>query len=111
MRLATLTALALSAACLPSHGAAAADDAARKLHARFDAGWERNLRENPLAASQVGDSRYDDQDLGAKFDIRAFHEVMLGSGAVPLGVLERNVANWQKQVASATATAAGAGQR
>ncbi len=35
--------------------------------------------------------------MGDRFDIRDFHEVVLGVGAVPLGVLEERVRGWSRQ--------------
>jgi uncharacterized protein (DUF885 family) len=35
-----------------------------------------------------------ERDLGPRFDIREFHGVLLGNGAVPLGVLDELVGRW-----------------
>lgn len=37
-----------------------------------------------------------EENLGDKFDIREFHDIVLGQGAVPLEVLENQVKDWLK---------------
>jgi len=39
------------------------------------------------------------QRLGDRFDIRAFHDVILGGGALPLGILEQRVNQWLNETA------------
>lgn len=45
-----------------------------------------------------------EQKLGGNFDIREFHDVVLGQGAVPLDVLETQVQDWLSKEISASNT-------
>jgi prolyl oligopeptidase len=58
-----LSTLALLLALAPTLPLKAQDKAsvAKDLHALFDAEWERGMRENPVAATYVGDHRYGDR--------------------------------------------------
>ncbi len=41
------------------------------------------------------------EQLGDKFDIKGFHDTVLGGGALPLQVLEKRVQNWVDSVKAA----------
>ena len=45
------------------------------------------------------------EKLGAKFDLKEFHDVILGSGALPLDILQRNVDAWIATKMAATSPA------
>jgi uncharacterized protein (DUF885 family) len=48
----------------------------------------------------IGRLRREAEDkLGPKFDVRAFHDEVLGAGALPLDVLERRIHAWIERVA------------
>jgi uncharacterized protein (DUF885 family) len=38
-----------------------------------------------------------EQDLGAAFDVRSFHDFLLSLGSVPLDVLTEEVSGWARQ--------------
>jgi len=42
-----------------------------------------------------------EKQLGSKFDIKGFHDTVLGGGALPMSILERRVNDWVKTVKSA----------
>ena len=45
-------------------------------------------------------------ELGEAFDLRAFHDLVLGGGAMPLAVLERVVDHWIEEQRAVAADAA-----
>jgi uncharacterized protein (DUF885 family) len=43
--------------------------------------------------------------LGAKFDIKAFHDIVLNGGAMPLDLLQERVGRWIKEQGPKSASA------
>jgi uncharacterized protein (DUF885 family) len=49
---------------------------------------------------------YAQRELGPRFDVRAFHDHVLGNGAVPLDLLEKNVRAWVAEAKTGAAAKA-----
>ncbi len=55
--------------------------------------------------------RESETQLGAQFDVRSFHDMVLGAGPLPMDVLEQRVRRWTAAQQSPNAVAAGASGR
>ena len=57
--------------------------------------WPGQATGYKIGMMKIQELRRDaEQELGDKFDIRDFHDTVLGGGAMPLSVLERRVDQW-----------------
>jgi len=51
-------------------------------------------------AYKIGELKYKElrayatRELGEKFDIRQFHDQVLGSGALPMDILDKRIKDW-----------------
>jgi uncharacterized protein (DUF885 family) len=52
---------------------------------------------------------YATKELGERFDVRAFHDVVLGQGALPLALLEARVKEWVERQKQSTSSPSGRG--
>ena len=58
-------------------------------------GWPGQATAYKVGEITISELRAEaETELGEAFDIRAFHDVVLGEGSMPLSLLERRVRNW-----------------
>jgi uncharacterized protein (DUF885 family) len=80
-------------------------DAAIKAEVRRYIVWPGQATAYKIGMMKILELRgYAEQTLGEDFDIRDFHDVVLGGGALPLTILDRRVRNWVTATAAESAS-------
>ncbi|HEX8831935.1 MAG TPA: DUF885 family protein, partial [Longimicrobium sp.] len=88
------SAVAAMAVTLAAHTAAAQGTPAERLHRVFDQAWETRLRESPLLATEMGDTRWNDRlpETGLAAEARRLgqaRELLAAVRAIPRDSLPR----------------------
>jgi uncharacterized protein (DUF885 family) len=80
-------------ACLHDNSALAPAEIQREVDRYI--GWPGQALAYKIGEIQIRELRAQaEQTLGACFDLRRFHDALLGSGPLPMSVLRRRMQNW-----------------